>query len=176
MSSPVDEQPHERRGHHPEHVGLQRHSIGEAYPLAVVGYANGHRMAWRVENLMTGQCVCLASAHPQYASLPRSGPLQWFDTMEPAYKLLDSIHRKQVLTGDIGIHVVGQAILPLAWGFAPRPWPECDRIGTHGTQTELPSVAAAQAATYKPVHGGYPGDETPPRAFNKPGSGPMESR
>jgi hypothetical protein len=45
-------------GHHAEHSGLQKHSVGGIYPLAVVGYANGHTTVWVVEHLGTGCVLC----------------------------------------------------------------------------------------------------------------------
>jgi len=43
-------------GHHAEHKGLQNHSVGEHYPLAVVGY--GHPTLYVVENLTTNETLC----------------------------------------------------------------------------------------------------------------------
>jgi hypothetical protein len=42
-------------GHHAEHVGLQKHSVGETYPLAVVGYGD----IWAIENIKTGKVACV---------------------------------------------------------------------------------------------------------------------
>jgi hypothetical protein len=43
-------------GHSNEHVGLQNHSVGEHYPLAVVGY--GHPTLYVIENLETNEVLC----------------------------------------------------------------------------------------------------------------------
>ncbi|MFN9506749.1 MAG: hypothetical protein ACK57J_19705 [Rubrivivax sp.] len=41
-------------GHHPKHVGLQKHSVGDLYPIALVGF-NAH---WELHNLSTGAKLC----------------------------------------------------------------------------------------------------------------------
>jgi hypothetical protein len=41
-------------GHHPKHVGLQKHSVGDLYPIALVGF-NDH---WELHNLSTGAKLC----------------------------------------------------------------------------------------------------------------------
>lgn len=46
-------------GHHPVHVGLQSHSVGSGYPLAVVGY--GHPTLYVLENLTLGTVLCSAA-------------------------------------------------------------------------------------------------------------------
>ena len=43
-------------GHHAEHKGLQNHSVGEHYPLCVVGY--GHPTLYVIENLTTNETLC----------------------------------------------------------------------------------------------------------------------
>ena len=43
-------------GHHAEYGGLQNHSVGEHYPLCVVGY--GHPTLYVVENLTTNETLC----------------------------------------------------------------------------------------------------------------------
>lgn len=55
-------------GHHPVHAGLQNESVGDIYPLAIVGYANGDLTTYVIENLVTGQCL----GHPG-----NRGPKQW---------------------------------------------------------------------------------------------------
>lgn len=57
-------------GHHPVHTGLQSHSVGGAYPLAIVGY--GHPTRYVIENLAEGTVLCckgvgLAPASPYQA-------------------------------------------------------------------------------------------------------------
>lgn len=42
-------------GHSAEHQALQEHSVGEHYPLAVVGY--GHPTLYVIENLQTGEVL-----------------------------------------------------------------------------------------------------------------------
>ena len=41
--------------------GLQKHSIGDIYPLAAVGYGSGEGVAYTLENLQTGE-VCMAGS------------------------------------------------------------------------------------------------------------------
>lgn len=43
------------KGHHPVHAGLQKHSVGDIYPLAVVGYGTADKVVYCVKNLCTGQ-------------------------------------------------------------------------------------------------------------------------
>lgn len=54
--------------HHPIHAGLQNHSVGDIYPLAIVGYGKGDLTTYVIENLVTGQCL----GHPG-----ERGPKQW---------------------------------------------------------------------------------------------------
>ena len=42
-------------GHHPKHVGLQNHSVGSAYPLAIVAYDSGSGVVYTVQNLTSGR-------------------------------------------------------------------------------------------------------------------------
>lgn len=43
-------------GHHAVHEGLQKHSVSEHYPIAVVGYhSHPGRVVYTVENLVTGE-------------------------------------------------------------------------------------------------------------------------
>ena len=49
-------EPKPTTGHVANGGGLQKHSVGDIYPLAVVGYANGDHVRFTVENLETG-CV-----------------------------------------------------------------------------------------------------------------------
>ena len=51
-------------GHHPEHVGLQKHSVGGIYPLAVVGYGNGDLTTYCIEHLTEGKVLCDATGLP----------------------------------------------------------------------------------------------------------------
>lgn len=44
-------------GHHAVHAGLQNHSGGGMYPLAVVGYGNGDKLLYVLENLCTGKVL-----------------------------------------------------------------------------------------------------------------------
>lgn len=55
-------------GHHPVHAGLQNESVGDIYPLAIVGYGKGDLTTYVIENLVTGQCL----GHPG-----GSGPKSW---------------------------------------------------------------------------------------------------
>lgn len=41
-------------GHRADGGGLQNHSVGEAYPLAIVGYGTGHSTTFTIENLERG--------------------------------------------------------------------------------------------------------------------------
>lgn len=41
------------RGHTTDGGGLQKHSVGKAYPLIIVGYATGDTVTYRIENLTT---------------------------------------------------------------------------------------------------------------------------
>ena len=41
--------------------GVQPHSMGDIYPLAVVGYDNGEGVSYTLENLQTGE-VCMAGS------------------------------------------------------------------------------------------------------------------
>lgn len=52
-------EPKPTTGHVANGGGLQKHSVGDIYPLAVVGYADGDKLRFTVENLETGQvCSC----------------------------------------------------------------------------------------------------------------------
>ena len=61
-------------GHHAEHVGLQKHSVGDLYPLAVVGYGNGDDTLYVIEHLTDGTVLCDGAGSPYqsdaYAVLP----------------------------------------------------------------------------------------------------------
>ena len=45
-------------GHHAHHRGLQNHSVGSIYPLAVVAYDNGTELRYTIENLADGTVCC----------------------------------------------------------------------------------------------------------------------
>ena len=60
-------------GHHPEHIGLQGHSVGDAYPLAIVGYGSGDITMYVIENLVTGE-VAQHDPDDRYSQI---GPRQW---------------------------------------------------------------------------------------------------
>lgn len=45
-------------GHHAHHRGLQNHSVGSIYPLAVVAYDNGTQLCYTIENLADGTVCC----------------------------------------------------------------------------------------------------------------------
>ena len=45
-------------GHHAIHRGLQNHSVGSIYPLAVVAYDNGTQLRYTIENLTNGTVCC----------------------------------------------------------------------------------------------------------------------
>ena len=49
-------------GHHADHKGLQNHSVGEHYPLCVVGY--GHPTLYVIEDLTTNETLCKPSGRP----------------------------------------------------------------------------------------------------------------
>ena len=54
-------------GHHDEHVGLQKHSVGDLYPLAIVGYGNGDKTKYVIEHLTRGEVlVCKAGSGNPY--------------------------------------------------------------------------------------------------------------
>ena len=47
------------QGHVTDGGGLQKHSVGDLYPLAAVGYArDSEHTVWVVENLETGEVAC----------------------------------------------------------------------------------------------------------------------
>ena len=50
-------------GHSNEHAGLQNHSVGEHYPLAVVGIGS-YPTLYVIENLMTGEVMCSCPGIP----------------------------------------------------------------------------------------------------------------
>lgn len=56
------------RGHTTDGGGLQKHSVGNAYPLSIVGYATGGTVTYRIENLTTE--VVFGNVHK---------PLAWAD-------------------------------------------------------------------------------------------------
>ena len=60
-------------GHHPEHIGLQGHSVGDAYPLAIVGYGSGDITVYVIENLVTGG----VAVHNAEDADSAQGPRQW---------------------------------------------------------------------------------------------------
>jgi hypothetical protein len=45
------------KGHSTEHHGLQKHSVGDTYPWAVVGIGNGAKVVYEVHNLVTGEVL-----------------------------------------------------------------------------------------------------------------------
>lgn len=42
------------QGHHPTHTSLQKHSVGDIYPLAIVGVGD----SWELHDLSTGKVFC----------------------------------------------------------------------------------------------------------------------
>lgn len=54
---PAYTDPAASQGHDPVHQGLQKHSIGDTYPWAVVGIGNGDKVHYEVHNLCTGKKV-----------------------------------------------------------------------------------------------------------------------
>jgi len=68
-------------GHHPVHAGLQNESVGNIYPLAIVGYGKGDLTTYVIENLVTGQCL----GHPG------RGPKQWL-TAAAADNYIRNLH------------------------------------------------------------------------------------
>jgi len=171
MSDPIDEQPHERRGyegHHPVHAGLQKHSVGEAYPLALVGYGNGDRTDYRLENLMTGQTLCCCSVNGKTRKAA-----QWSQgAVDYADRLFHELHRAQHLQGP-EVFASLELDATYVWEFVDRKGDPIS-VPLGSTKAAAPIYDAAKAASYKPMHGGYA--DVPPRAFNNPGSGPLETR
>lgn len=98
-------------GHHPVHAGLQNESVGDIYPLAIVGYGKGDLTTYVIENLVTGQCL----GHPG------GGPKQWC-TATGALKYLISLH------GLSGVESVWEFKLPVYDGDV-LVWPE-QLVGT----------------------------------------------
>lgn len=56
------------QGHHPVHAGLQSHSVGGAYPLAVVGYGMGEKTKYCVEDLLSGSVLVCVSTGTMFQS------------------------------------------------------------------------------------------------------------
>lgn len=68
-------------GHSAEHQALQEHSVGEHYPLAVVGY--GHPTLYVIENLQTGEVLtCGGSPYQSHRSEVLFNILRDFRFME----------------------------------------------------------------------------------------------
>lgn len=86
MLTPVPLQP---VGHDAMHTGLQKHSIGEDYPLGVVGYGLDTRYV--VENILHNNVLCWPD-----------GRVMQFNTAYEAYALL-SLYRNSRLTGLIWV-------------------------------------------------------------------------
>lgn len=77
-------------GHDPVHAGLQKHSVGNAYPLTIVGYGNGDITTYVIENIVDGTV-----AGVQWAG--HKNVRQW-RTVDDAARFLDVIMlRKPVL-------------------------------------------------------------------------------
>lgn len=101
-------------GHHPIHVGLQNHSVGSTYPLVIVGYGQGDKTLYVIENLCTGRIL-------GWQSQSATGPRQWSGTAHAT----DMLHR---IVAGAQLDKVG---VPFAW-FLKRPvfldgilvWPE----------------------------------------------------
>ena len=73
-------------GHHAVHEGLQKHSVSEHYPVAVVGYhSHPGRVIYTVENLCTGEVAC------------RFGiPMQWeYASMAKRYAENHEVYQQQ---------------------------------------------------------------------------------
>jgi hypothetical protein len=47
------------QGHHPTHTGLQKHSVGDLYPLAIVGVGD----FWELHDLRNGAVLCFSTGH-----------------------------------------------------------------------------------------------------------------
>jgi hypothetical protein len=60
-------------GHHAHHRGLQNHSVGSIYPLAVVAYDNGNELRYTIENLTDGTVCCTRDDSGGRGVVPR----QW---------------------------------------------------------------------------------------------------
>lgn len=58
------------QGHHPTHTGLQKHSVGDIYPLAIVGVGD----KWELHDLSSGAVMCFTggpnAGKPVRSSLP----------------------------------------------------------------------------------------------------------
>lgn len=76
-------------GHDAVHTGLQKHSVGEDYPLGVVGYGLDTRYV--VENILHNNVLCWPD-----------GRVMQFNTAYEAYALL-SLYRNSRLTGLIWV-------------------------------------------------------------------------
>lgn len=53
-------------GHNSVHQGLQNHSIGAVYPLAVVGYGKDSGHVWGVEDLRNGTVACFVGPYGKF--------------------------------------------------------------------------------------------------------------
>lgn len=57
------------QAHNPIHGGLRQHSIGEFYPVAIVGV--GYPVQWVAENLLTGERYCDPGSHDRAINAAR---------------------------------------------------------------------------------------------------------
>lgn len=77
-------------GHTSDGGGLQKHSVGELYPLAVVGYCNGGATTFVVEDLQKGAVVC------DWKHL--DGPLWKYAKAEDAFTFARSVPNRGRIT------------------------------------------------------------------------------
>ena len=77
-------------GHTTDGGGLQKHSVGELYPLAVVGYCNGGATTFVVEDLQKGAVVC------DWKHL--EGPLWKYAKAEDAFTFARSVPNRGRIT------------------------------------------------------------------------------
>ncbi len=80
-------------GHHPVHTGLQKHSVGGAYPLAPVAYETEYGLIWHIENLEDGT-----------TAMCYGGPREW-PAVGDALRFID-----RILSGD-----TDALLSPLTW-------------------------------------------------------------
>lgn len=59
-----------RMGHHATESGLQKHSVGNAYPLHIVGYGDNPTL-YTIENMKTGEVLsCLDDQPRSFGKVP----------------------------------------------------------------------------------------------------------
>lgn len=122
-------------GHHPEHIGLQKHSVGEDYPLAVVGIGNGDRTEWVISNLRTSKDLHLIGKGLKRCT---------FRSAKDAYEIVEWCTRHNFRNGvsEFGFFQWGTDIY------------DVDMLLT----AEERQAAKLVSQSYKPFHAGYPGE------------------